>query len=52
MQGTFLVRPGLSLASCMVISAVIEGSIIKHMALDGSRLEAKSLEVSPTKPIG
>lgn len=30
----------------MVISAVIEGGIIKHLALDGSRLDAKSLEVS------
>ena len=29
----------------MVISAVVEGGIIKHLALDGTRLDAKSLEV-------
>lgn len=50
LQGTFLVRPGLALARCMVISAVIEGGIIKHLALDGSQLDATTLEASKCRP--
>ena len=48
MKGTFLVRPGLSLAGCMVISAAMPGGACKHMALDGTQLHARSLEVGTT----
>ena len=44
-QGTFLVRPSLSLAGAMVLSVVVEGTV-KHMALDGNQLDTRSLEVS------
>ena len=44
MQGTFLVRPSLSLAGAMVLSVVVDG-IVKHMALDGNQLDTRSLEV-------
>ncbi|KAL3140210.1 hypothetical protein ABBQ38_004485 [Trebouxia sp. C0009 RCD-2024] len=43
--GTFLVRPGLSLAGCMVISAAVAGGACKHMALDSTQLYSRSLEV-------
>lgn len=43
-QGTFLVRPSLSLAGAMVLSVVVDG-IVKHMALDGNQLDTRSLEV-------
>jgi hypothetical protein len=43
--GTFLVRPSLSLMSCMVISAVIEGPEVKHLAINREQLERRSLEV-------
>ncbi|KAL0055738.1 hypothetical protein WJX82_003952 [Trebouxia sp. C0006] len=43
--GTFLVRPGLSLAGCMVISAVVPEGPCKHMALDSNQLSSRSLEV-------
>lgn len=43
-QGTFLVRPSMSLAGTMVISAVTDGRV-KHMALDGNQLDSRSLEV-------
>ena len=46
LQGTFLVRPGLSLAGCMVISAVVPEGPCKHMALDSNQLNSRSLEVS------
>ena len=46
LKGTFLVRPGLSLAGCMVISAAVAGGGCKHMALDGTQLQSRSLEVS------
>lgn len=45
-QGTFLVRPSLSLAGAMVLSVVV-GSVVKHMALDGNQLDTRSLEVRP-----
>ena len=45
-QGTFLVRPSLSLAGAMVLSVVV-GGVVKHMALDGNQLDTRSLEVSP-----
>ena len=52
LQGTFLVRPGLSLAGCMVISAAVAGGGCKHMALDGTQLQSRSLEVSaPSKTL-
>ena len=44
MQGTFLVRPSLSLAGAMVLSVVVDG-VVKHMALDGNQLDTRSLEV-------
>lgn len=47
LKGTFLVRPGLSLAGCMVISAAVAGGGCKHMALDGTQLQSRSLEVHP-----
>ena len=50
LQGTFLVRPGLSLAGCMVISAVVPEGPCKHMALDSNQLSLRSLEVSTTQP--
>ena len=43
-QGTFLVRPSLSLAGAMVLSVVVNGAV-KHMALDGNQLDTRSLEV-------
>lgn len=43
-QGTFLVRPSLSLAGAMVLSVVVDGCV-KHMALDGNQLDTRSLEV-------
>ena len=43
-QGTFLVRPSLSLAGAMVLSVVVSG-VVKHMALDGNHLDTRSLEV-------
>ncbi len=43
-QGTFLVRPSLSLAGAMVLSVVVDGAV-KHMALDGNQLDTRSLEV-------
>ena len=46
MQGSFLVRPSLSLTGCLVISAVVGGSV-KHMALDQQQLCTRSLDVSP-----
>lgn len=46
LQGTFLVRPSLSLTGCLVISAVVGGSV-KHMALDQQQLCTRSLDVSP-----
>lgn len=46
LQGTFLVRPSLSLAGAMVLSVVVDG-VIKHMALDGNQLDTRSLEASP-----
>ena len=45
-QGTFLVRPGLSLAGCLVVSAVVQGAKCRHMALDSAQLGSRSLEVS------
>lgn len=45
LKGTFLVRPGLSLAGCMVISAAVAGGGCKHMALDATQLQSRSLEV-------
>ncbi len=45
-QGTFLVRPSLSLAGAMVLSVVV-GGVVKHMALDGNQLDTRSLEVRP-----
>ena len=45
-QGTFLVRPGLSLAGCLVVSAVVQGGGCRHMALDSAQLDSRSLEVS------
>lgn len=45
-QGTFLVRPSLSLAGAMVLSVVV-GGVVKHMALDGNQLDTRSLEVPP-----
>ncbi len=48
-QGTFLVRPSLSLAGAMVLSVVVEG-VIKHMALDGNQLDTRSLEVHSSSP--
>ena len=45
-QGTFLVRPSLSLAGAMVLSVVVSG-VVKHMALDGNQLDTRSLEVLP-----
>ena len=50
LQGTFLVRPGLSLAGCMVISAVVPEGPCKHMALDSNQLSSRSLEVSTALP--
>ena len=44
-QGSFLVRPSLSLTGCLVISAVVGGSV-KHMALDQQQLCIRSLDVS------
>lgn len=44
-QGTFLVRPSLSLAGAMVLSVVVDGAV-KHMALDGNQLDTRSLEVN------
>jgi len=44
LQGTFLVRPSLSLAGAMVLSVVVDG-VVKHMALDGNQLDTRSLEV-------
>ena len=44
LQGTFLVRPSLSLAGAMVLSVVVNGAV-KHMALDGNQLDTRSLEV-------
>ena len=46
MQGTFLVRPSLSLAGTMVLSVVVDG-VVKHMALDGNQLDTRSLEARP-----
>ena len=52
LQGTFLVRPSLSLAGAMVLSVVVEGAV-KHMALDGNQLDTRSLEVGlPAAPCG
>ena len=45
-QGTFLVRPSLSLAGTMVLSVVVDG-VVKHMALDGNQLDTRSLEARP-----
>ena len=51
LQGTFLVRPSLSLAGAMVLSVVVEGAV-KHMALDGNQLDTRSLEVGlPAAPV-
>ena len=50
-QGTFLVRPSLSLAGAMVLSVVVDG-VVKHMALDGNQLDTRSLEVGlPCAPV-
>ena len=51
LKGTFLVRPGLSLAGCMVISAAVAGGSCKHMALDGNQLQSRSLEVSSSSSL-
>ena len=48
-QGTFLVRPSLSLAGTMVLSVVVDG-VVKHMALDGNQLDTRSLEARPALP--
>ena len=49
-EGTFLVRPSLSMDSTMVISTVMHGSVC-HLALDHTQLEARTIEVcSPVPP--
>ena len=48
-QGTFLVRPSLSLAGAMVLSVVVAGAV-KHMALDGNQLDTRSLEARSMQP--
>ncbi len=45
-QGTFLIRPSISLTGCMVVSTVAENGSVKHLCLDSKQLYSRALEVS------
>jgi len=45
-QGTFLIRPSISLTGCMVVSTVAENGSLKHLCLDSKQLYSRALEVS------
>ena len=45
LQGTFLIRPSISLTGCMVVSIVSPNGSVKHMCLDSKQLYAQPLEV-------
>ena len=45
-QGTFLIRPSISLTGCMVVSTVAENGSVKHLCLDSKQLYSRPLEVS------
>ena len=49
-EGTFLVRPSLSMDSTMVISTVVPSGVV-HLALDHTQLEARTIEVCSPAPL-
>ena len=51
MQGTFLIRPSISLTGCMVVSTVAENGSVKHLCLDSKQLYSRALEVSLAAPV-